>query len=100
MIPRLYTELTPQQQSELLTWLTVEGIGYDAAKSRLRERFNFSASRDAIFRFFHEKCANEETPVATGASVLVIDILIDAVGVPVRIKIQAPAGANIQVQPS
>lgn len=97
MTPRLL-EMPPAQQQQLREWLTVAGVNYAEAGKRLRERFNVSVSRDAIFRFYHEQCQDAPAAPASTETKPLVDLLIDAGGISVRIQVLAPSGATVHTR--
>ncbi|HEY0551147.1 MAG TPA: hypothetical protein VGF13_16190 [Verrucomicrobiae bacterium] len=89
--PSTLDALTPKQREQLLHWLIVEEIKYDAVLPRIRKEFGITIGRSSLWRWFHQNCIERE---ASPSGAPLVDITITAAAVALHIQVM-PSGAVI-----
>ena len=95
MKPRL-AKLKPKDLAIVHGWLCSE-IPYVTIQRRLRKHYGIELSISRLCRYYAEQLAVAEPP-APAALVPLVDIYVIAGGVPLRIRVDAPAGVTISAK--
>jgi hypothetical protein len=79
--------LTPPQIKSLRRWLITDGLTYDQARTKLRERFGVSLSPGTICRFWYTRCLSTMPPTHDRKPPVLLDVVLQS-SQPIRVTVK------------